>query len=256
MNKSQPKYLLRFDDICPTMNWQVWDEIELILSSKDIKPIIAVVPDNRDPKLIVAPAKACFWEWVRARQLQGWSIALHGYQHQYVNRNAGIMRLTPQSEFAGLPRAEQKEKLERGIEIFRREGVRIDAWVAPSHSFDWTTVELLAELGINVISDGLWPWPHTDDRGITWVPQQMWSRFKRRPTGLWTACYHHNGWSPKVLAGFRHQTEKFASQITCLSQVLDEYRGRRLTFADRSAAFLDIRFNRPVRRWVSRLLGL
>ncbi len=236
------------------MNWQVWDEIELILSSKDIKPIIAVVPDNRDPKLIIAPAKACFWEWVRARQLQGWSIALHGYQHQYVNRNAGIMRLNPQSEFAGLPRAEQKEKIQRGMEIFRREGVQVDAWVAPSHSFDWTTVDVLIELGVTVISDGLWPRPHTDDRGMTWVPQQHWSLSAQRRPGVWTACYHHNGWTTETLNQFCRDLERNQGYITSMAEVRQHFAGRRLSLTDRLLAWWEFTYNHGIGKHSRRFL--
>lgn len=229
-------YLLRFDDICPTMNWRIWSEIESLLIQSGIRPILAVVPDNRDPKLMIDPGDANFWGRVRSWQSKGWAIALHGYQHYYTNRNPGILRLTPQSEFAGLARVEQEAKLESGLAIFHREGVRTDCWVAPSHSFDWTTVELLAELGVKVISDGLWPWPHTGRRGMTWVPQQLWDRLCPRLPGVWTACYHHNTWSAERLEHFRSNIKGFTSQITSLANVLDSFKGRRLTLLDRVRA--------------------
>ncbi|HET8715597.1 MAG TPA: DUF2334 domain-containing protein, partial [Holophagaceae bacterium] len=98
------RYILRFDDICPTMNWEVWEAIEALLDRHGVKPILAVVPDNQDPKLQVDAPRADFWDRVRGWQAKGYTIALHGYQHRYINRNAGIMGLTHQSEFAGLPR--------------------------------------------------------------------------------------------------------------------------------------------------------
>src|SRR5690349_25091254 len=36
-------YLLRFDDICPAMNWTVWAAIEPMLERRGISPLIAVV---------------------------------------------------------------------------------------------------------------------------------------------------------------------------------------------------------------------
>ena len=48
------KYLLRFDDLCPAMNWDTWSEIEVTLVRKGIKPLLAVVPDNQDATLKVA----------------------------------------------------------------------------------------------------------------------------------------------------------------------------------------------------------
>ena len=46
-------YLIRFDDICPTMNWVIWTEIDEILTTEGIKPILAVIPDNRNPVLFI-----------------------------------------------------------------------------------------------------------------------------------------------------------------------------------------------------------
>jgi predicted deacetylase len=230
------RFLIRFDDICPTMNWRVWAEIEALLQQQKIKPILAVIPDNKDPKLIIDPPAEDFWERVRIWQADGWSIGLHGYQHLYVNNNPGIMRLTTrQSEFAGLPKKVQEDKLLKGLAIFAREGVRADCWVAPSHSFDWNTVDLLAELGIKVISDGLWPWPFTDRRGLTWVPQQLW-RLKNRHAGIWTACNHHNSWNNEYLATFQSNLESFRPQITSLAEVLDGFSRRQLTVLDQLRA--------------------
>src|SRR2546422_4041289 len=59
------KYLLRFDDLCPTMNWDVWSEVDGILRDADVKPILAVVPDNRDEKLQCGEPNSHFWEHVR-----------------------------------------------------------------------------------------------------------------------------------------------------------------------------------------------
>lgn len=234
----ETRYLVRFDDICPTMNWKVWEQIETHLERCKVKPILAVVPDNQDPKLDVDVARPDFWDRVREWQARGYTIAMHGYQHRYVNRNGGLMGLTPQSEFAGLPRAEQEEKLRKGLAIFAEQGVHADAWVAPAHSFDRTTVALLAELGVPVISDGLWPMPFTEANGITWVPQQLWS-FQPMRQGLWTVCCHHNGWSQERTDQFGRHLEEYASRITDVATVVATHRGRKLTLSDRWTALAD-----------------
>src|SRR5437868_6217961 len=99
-NPKNTKYLLRFDDICPTMNWKVWSEIEASLVERSLKPILAVVPDNQDPALKVDRALDNFWERVRRWQARGWTIALHGYQHRYVTQHSGIVTVKKKSEFA------------------------------------------------------------------------------------------------------------------------------------------------------------
>lgn len=238
------RYLIRFDDICPTMNWAVWEAIESLLTRHDVRPILAVVPDNRDPKLVVDPPRNDFWEQVRRWQAKGYTIALHGYQHLYVNQNSGLLKLNPQSEFAGLPRTEQKAKLRKALAIFADHGVRAEAWVAPSHSFDLNTVEVLRELGLQVISDGLWPRPFTEANGMTWVPQQLWS-FRSAPSGVWTVCNHHNGWSERRLEQFGESLRDHASRITDLATVLRDYAGRKLSLSDRllgQALFIRIHY--------------
>ncbi len=213
----QSRYLLRFDDICPTMNWVVWNAVEAQLIRLNIRPILAVVPDNRDPALMVDLPRTDFWDRVRQWQALGWAIALHGYQHVYVNKDPGLMRLTPQSEFAGLSYQEQEDKLKKGLAIFAEHGVRVDAWVAPSHSFDWVTVAILKALGIRIISDGLAFSPYRDSSGLTWVPQQFAS-MRPMPFGVWTFCYHPNNLSPRALTQFQRRMEQLAPRMISLPE--------------------------------------
>ena len=229
------RYLLRFDDICPTMNWDTWEVVERRLLLHDIRPILAVIPDNRDPKLGYAPAVPDFWDRVRRWQGMGYTIGLHGYQHVYVNHHRGLMNLTPHSEFAGLSFTEQNTKIERGLAIFAEQGVRAEVFVAPSHSFDRTTLEVLQSQGLKVISDGPWAWPHQDRGKMFWVPQQLWGLFPR-PAGVWTACLHPNEWEPADLANFEKQATRFASQITDLPTVIRAYGDRKLRVQDRLEA--------------------
>ena len=233
---SRPQYLLRFDDICPTMNWDVWRDIERLMVIRHVIPILSVVPDNRDPKLMVDPPSHDFWPRVREWQARGWGIGVHGHQHVYVNKSAGIMGITSQSEFAGLAREKQAEKLRAGLAIFEREGVRPDCWVAPSHSFDLTTVALLGQMGVRVISDGHWRWPHTDPSGVMWVPQQLWRLMRPRGPGVWTVCYHHNAWTSTDVRSFEENVDRYVSDITDLNVVRHRYRERRLSMGDRLGA--------------------
>src|ERR1044072_8831227 len=217
-NKTQ--YLLRFDDICPTMNWGLWEEIEAVLDQRQFKPILAVVPDNRDRGLQVDPPAADFWDRVRDWQDRGRTIALHGFQHLYVSRNAGMAAVRKKSEFAGLPADEQRAKLERGIEIFEREGITSRVWIAPGNAFDATTVALLPEFGIRVISAGYFRYPYVCPQGMTWVPQQMYY-FRPAPAGVWTVCYHHNQWNEYHTGKFREHIERYRANIVSLDSVRD-----------------------------------
>lgn len=216
---NEAKYLLRFDDICSTMNWKIWNHIEEILISKKIYPILAVVPDNKDPKLKIHSPNPDFWSCVRRWQGMGWAIGLHGYQHKYINTNAGILKLTAQSEFAGLSYNDQFKKIHNGLSIFADEGVKADCWVAPSHSFDWNTVAALSEHGINVISDGFATGPYLDRYDSIWVPQQF-SRMRRMPAGIWTFCYHHNNLNQVSLSRFRESLNALSPNMIALKEAI------------------------------------
>lgn len=226
------QYLVRFDDICPTMNWEMWSRIEKVLVDFGVSPILAVVPDNRDRKLMVAPSNPKFWDGVRNWQAKGWSIGLHGYQHLYVTRECGMSGFAGKSEFSGVAPEQQASKLREAIEIFRREAVTPEVWIAPAHSFDASTVAALARLGIRIISDGFALAPHVDDGSMFWIPQQLW-KFRWRPHGIWTVCYHHNLWSEADFLRFCHDIERYRHAITTLSDVKIRYSSRRNDFLDK-----------------------
>jgi len=219
------KLLLRFDDICPTMNWAVWQEIEHVLLDSDVKPLVAVIPDNRDTTFRLSPPRRDFWERVRLWHSLGWTIGVHGYQHAYVTQCPGLLRINRVSEFAGLPFDEQERKIRLALRIFGSEGLAPNVWVAPGHSFDTTTLRVMSEVGLKVVSDGLGILPYEDDEGILWIPQQMW-QFRRAPFGVWTVCLHHNFWGPGAVDRFRNQLARYRKQISSFPEVLTHYRGR------------------------------
>jgi hypothetical protein len=215
-----PRYLLRFDDLCPTMKWSNWDEMEQILLDAGIEPLLAVVPDNRDPKLMQDPPSPAFWDRMRSCQARGWTIALHGYQHTYVNAEPGLLGLNRQSEFAGLTYEAQLEKLRKGLAVFDREGLHADAWVAPSHTFDWATLAALGEVGIRTISDGMGLAPFTDPLGNVWVPQQF-ANMRPMPFGIWTFCYHLDGFTRSDMAKFRARLAPLRRRMITFNQAVE-----------------------------------
>jgi peptidoglycan/xylan/chitin deacetylase (PgdA/CDA1 family) len=247
------RYLVRFDDICPGMNWPVWRQIEKILADADVKPMLAVVPQNQDAHLDVGPKEARFWEHVRGWQARGWTIGLHGYQHRYVTRDAGLIGINELSEFAGLPAAEQAEKLERAVAIFRAESVRADVWIAPAHSFDAATVTALRAVGIGAISDGFFLSAHRDERGMLWVPQQLWS-FRYRLVGLWTVCYHHNDWSARDLERFAADVAAYRARITNFAEIASATDIRTKSWQDTLVSTL-LMSTRSAKSWIKSTLG-
>jgi hypothetical protein len=217
------------------MNWAAWSEIEKILYDHEIRPILAVVPDNRDEELEVGPVNESFWGCVRRWDAQGWTIAMHGWQHRFVTTDAGVLGVNKRSEFAGLPRPQQEEKIRSGREVLLREQVNSTVWIAPAHSFDAVTIQILKEQGFRYISDGFVLFPYVDKYGMTWIPQQLWS-FRRRPFGVWTICFHPNSWGSREIREFGEQVSKYRTMISDFNAVVKRYGARKKTIIDFVAA--------------------
>ena len=69
------KILIRFDDICPTMDWEQWKRAEDLLLQYNVKPLIGVIPDCQDPDLMINKPRVDFWQWLRMKQMEGYTIA-------------------------------------------------------------------------------------------------------------------------------------------------------------------------------------
>ena len=211
------KYLIRMDDACPTMH-QNWETIEAILTKYHIKPVVAVIPNNEDQSLVFESPRNNFWDIIRRWQALGWDIALHGYNHVYTNAERGMVGIGNKSEFAGLPLEEQQHKIEKGIAIFNQEKITAACWVAPSHSFDRTTLQALqTKSNIRIISDGLALHPF-QQFNFKWIPQQLWS-FRTMPFGTWTFCVHPNTMKPKDIEALEIFLSKHASSFTNLASI-------------------------------------
>jgi len=226
---SGPRYLIRFDDICPTSQWGLWDEVESILNSYDIRPIVAVIPDNRDEALHYGPPLPNFWGRIRRWRANGWTIGQHGYQHCYVTKSQGIVGVNRYSEFAGLPFEEQYQKIKAGLDIFQRQLIDADLWIAPAHTFDWNTVQALQRLHLYTINDGMHLWPYKDKSGMFWIPQQLGDFHKVGP-GVWTVCIHLDDPVHADMQLFRKKIQRFRKYIVDVPTVRRSYEHSRESY--------------------------
>lgn len=183
-------YLIRLDDACCTFNIVKWQRYFDLFDSYGIKPIIAVIPDNKSEEFSNHPLISNFWELVKVWEEKGWCIAMHGLDHVYVTNKSGILGTMPQnSEFAGLSYEEQLFKIKKSQEIFIGKGVIPHVFVAPSHTLDKNTLRALkAVTEIDTISDGFALNSYIK-YGFNWIPMQAWS-LKDRRQGTWTICLH------------------------------------------------------------------
>jgi len=222
------KYLIRLDDACPTMDIKKWERFEILLKKYGIKPIVAVIPNNKNEKLKINPPDPNFWNKVRQWQEKKWCIGLHGYDHVFISNNKPtLVPLNSYSEFAGVELRLQKKKIRHGINLFNEEKVFPTAWVAPAHSFDRNTlVALKEESDIRVISDGFAFAPFK--RGeFTWVPQQLWG-FSEKTHGVWTGCFHPNTISEENFLGLQNFLAENSESFVSIDEVIPAKRDRSL----------------------------
>ncbi len=231
MPPSPAQYLLRFDDLCPTVSASRWRQCVALIREFRLEPILAVVPDNGDPELCVSPPDPGFWDHLRALQAAGAVIALHGYRHLCLSRGHSLLSLHPQSEFAGVPLAVQQDWVRHGLAILRVHGLNPRLWVAPRHGFDDATLEALRAEGILLLSDGLALRPFLRN-GLIWIPQQLWAPVER-PSSLWTICLHPNTISDAELAALRAFLNRNAERFTSVDRALAAFPPTPLTLAER-----------------------
>ncbi len=191
------KYIFRMDDITPDMDWGKFYKFFDMFERNGIRPIIGVVPDNKDPHLSKQPKREDFWEIIKdLQQRKAVDVAQHGFEHKYVVKKTGVFRKIygywPQSEFVGLSYEEQYRKIKAGQDILKGHGIISDIWMAPSHSFDKTTMKVLKDLGFKRITDGIALFPYKS-KGLLFIPQQLWkSDVMPFKTGIATICLHTN----------------------------------------------------------------
>lgn len=191
-------YIFRLDDIAPNMDWDRYVRLREIFSRHRVRPLIAVVPQNEDPEFLRFPKiPTDFWTEIRERQADGWHVALHGYRHRYDSQSSGMLGVSKRSEFAGHTFREQHDRLAKGKAILNNQNIRVDTFVAPSHSYDRNTLMALREVGIRTISDGFALYPYYEE-GLLFVPQLVETP-RSFPIGLHTFCLHSNTISDRLV---------------------------------------------------------
>ena len=214
------KYLVRLDDANHYMERDKWDKIETILYKNNIKPIVAVIPDNRDKNLIKNFKDKKFWQRVKYWENSGWAIGLHGYQHKYhkIEEDKSFIPIHTRSEFSGLSLNTQRKKINSSYKMFKQNKIIPKVFVAPSHTFDLNTlIALQKETEIKIISDG-WSFYPFFSQNFLFIPQQLW-KLKKKLFGIWTICLHPDSMSDFDILKFEQQIKKFKNKFLSLNDL-------------------------------------
>ncbi len=215
------QYLLRVDDLCPSVWREGWERLRNVIERLEVHPILAVVPDNDDPELKQSPADPAFWEQVRSLEARGADIAVHGYRHVCESTGRSLLGIHGRTEFAGVKYETQRNWIRAGFEMLRGRGLQPRLWIAPRHGFDRNTMRALAALGVGYISDGYARVPFRR-QGIAWIPQQLWGPVAKN-RGLWTICIHPQTADSFEVQGLARFIEEHREQFTSFDRVIREF---------------------------------
>lgn len=197
------KIAVRLDDITPDMDWERFLACKAILDRYQVKPLIGVVPDNRDDMLkgkteksqalakqVMPGGETDFGAYVKQLQKEGWAVSMHGWRHIYTTKKGGIFPLNDFSEFAGVPYEEQKRMLADGKRLLKERGIKTDLFMAPAHSYDANTLKALKETGFTALTDGFGSRPYRY-KGLTFYPISFHlSRTLKKKKGFSTMVIH------------------------------------------------------------------
>ena len=212
--------LIRLDDIAENMNWHLMEKSEDLFDKYKIKPVLGVIPNNKDGELLSYPKKNDFWDKVRGWQNKGWKISMHGLTHVYdkdTKRN-DYFRHGGRSEFCGHSLDTQIERIKEGLNIFKKEGIKIETFFAPNHTYDKNTFNALKKFGINEVIDGYGLMPYKEME-IKFIPQLFYKVYAL-PFGIQATQIHLNYWKDKDFLDFESFIRKNKNNFICYEDAL------------------------------------
>lgn len=227
--KENTGFLVRIDDVSENMNWEMMDRCEKLLDQYNIKPLLGVIPFNKDKELLKFTKKDNFWQKVLEWQNKGWEISMHGFEHKYsINtKKKDYFSYGGMSEFFSLPYEIQKKKIVDGLNLFKTKKVNIKSFFAPNHTYDTNTFKALRESGIETVIDGYGLIPYSK-YGLKFIPQ-LFYKLTFLPFGIQSSQIHLNDWSDTDFYKFKDFIEKNKNSILDYDGVIQKVNSVPLT---------------------------
>ena len=220
--KKNTGILIRFDDIAANMNWDLMDKCEELFDKNNIKPVMGVIPNNKDKELLSYPKRENFWKIDERWKNKNWEIAMHGFTHIYdTNTNKkDFFSYGGRSEFFGHSIDVQLDKIKSGLKIFKENNIKIRVFYAPNHTYDKNTFEALKAAGINQVIDGYGLMPY-ENNNIHFIPQLFYKLYIL-PFGIQTTQIHLNYWNIEDYKKFEKFVKKNVSNIINYDEALSK----------------------------------
>ena len=191
-------YIIRFDDINPKMNWERFNKIKTTINKYKIKSILGVIPKCQDKTISIYPENKNFISNLQEMKSKGDLIAQHGYTHITDSKSKGLFGNEKRSEFAGLDYKTQYKRIDNGKKILIKNKLWQPIFMAPTHTFDNTTLKVLRKLDFKFITDGFSRYPY-ELKGIKLIPQLSSMPLPTFLPLISQLCIHINNLSDKEL---------------------------------------------------------
>jgi len=213
--------LVRMDDIAETMNWVLMDRCEKLFDKFSVKPLLGIIPINKDPELLKFPKNDKFWERVESWKNKGWEITMHGCNHLYTQKSdkKDIFNYGGDSEFYGLDYSTQLNKIKTGLKEFNKREIRVRSFFAPNHIYDSNTLKALKDSDIKIIIDGYGLFPYYKNE-ILFIPQLFYKEIFL-PFGIQSTQMHINEWNDEAYKNFEIFVKKNYSKILNLNNIIE-----------------------------------
>ncbi len=211
---------VRMDDITSHMDFEKFYRVKKILDTYQIKPLIGVVPFNRDSNLRKDPDCEDFPAFLQALQEEGYAIALHGCYHVYTTNKKGLFPLNDFSEYAGVSYETQHEMIRNGKEKFAEWGIDTDIFMPPAHTFDSNTLKALKANGFRAVTDGFGKAPYIREELVFYPIAAKRSECFSDKEGYTTLVLHANMMEEKDFVVLEEKLARHSQQFISY----DEYR--------------------------------
>ena len=245
--KKSQGLLLRFDDIAQNMNWKFMNKCEVMFDKNNIKPLVGVIPNNKDPELLNYEKEEKFWDRLKIWQEKGWEICMHGYTHIYDNETnkKDFFNYGGRSEFYGHSFDEQSKRIIAGLNIFKNRNIKIRSFFAPNHTYDENTFLACKQNGIEYIIDGYAFYPYKS-KGLTFIPQLFYKEIML-PYGVQATQIHLNYWDEKKFKNFEMFIKKNSYKFLDLNEAASNIKNNIFSLLSNYILRISLKFLRFLR---------
>ncbi len=215
--------LIRIDDVAENMSWKYMDKCEKLFEELKIRPLVGIIPENRDPDLLRFPKNNNFWSRVSGWKKNGWEISMHGFNHVYDTNTKfkDFFNYGGDSEFFGHDFEHQHKKIKLGLDKLKSEGQIVKSFFAPNHTYDLNTFLALKDNGIKVIIDGYGLFPYFE-KNLIFIPQLFYNETILLPFGFQSTQIHMNNWDDDYFNKFKEFLIKSKQKILDYNEIVSK----------------------------------